>query len=116
MHRFRARASCPWAQANGPPATIPAPWTMAEKARWNWTAMKAPEDTPDTVVWPKSTWKDGKGSAAGAGCVASSAEAAATAYLVRARGWALAGGDPGLTAKHVGQLVAERERAAATAH
>ncbi len=45
-----------------------------------------------------------------------SAEAAATAYLVRARGWALAGGDPGLTAKHVGQLVAEREKAAATAH
>jgi alkylation response protein AidB-like acyl-CoA dehydrogenase len=40
-----------------------------------------------------------------------SAEAAATAYLVRARGWALAGGDPGLTAKHVGQLVAERESA-----
>ena len=27
-----------------------------------------------------------------------SAEAAATAYLVRARGWALAGGDPGATA------------------
>jgi alkylation response protein AidB-like acyl-CoA dehydrogenase len=45
-----------------------------------------------------------------------SAEAAATAYLVRARGWALAGGDPGLTAKHVGQLVAEREKAAAAAH
>ncbi|BDB43751.1 MULTISPECIES: acyl-CoA dehydrogenase family protein [Mycobacterium] len=40
-----------------------------------------------------------------------SVEAAATAYLVRARGWALAGGDPGLTAKQVGQLVAERESA-----
>ena len=36
-------------------------------------------------------------------------EAAATAYLVRARGWALAGGDPGVTARHVGRLVAERE-------
>ncbi|MDT5174724.1 MAG: hypothetical protein QOG37_1975 [Mycobacterium sp.] len=42
-----------------------------------------------------------------------SVEAAATAYLVRARGWALAGGDPGLTAKQVGQLVADRESAAA---
>ncbi|OBK94234.1 acyl-CoA dehydrogenase [Mycobacterium asiaticum] len=40
-----------------------------------------------------------------------SVEAAATAYLVRARGWALAGGDPGLTAKQVGRLVAEREGA-----
>jgi alkylation response protein AidB-like acyl-CoA dehydrogenase len=42
-----------------------------------------------------------------------SVEAAATAYLVRARGWALAGGDPGLTAKQVGQLVADRESVAA---
>ncbi|OBK12664.1 acyl-CoA dehydrogenase family protein [Mycobacterium asiaticum] len=40
-----------------------------------------------------------------------SVEAAATAYLVRARGWGLAGGDPGLTAKQVGRLVAERESA-----
>lgn len=38
-----------------------------------------------------------------------SSEAAASAYLVRARGWALAGGDPGRTARQVGQLVAERE-------
>ncbi|MBV8788397.1 MAG: acyl-CoA dehydrogenase family protein [Mycobacterium sp.] len=38
-----------------------------------------------------------------------SAEAAATAYLVRARGWALAGGDPGVSAKYVGELVAARE-------
>jgi alkylation response protein AidB-like acyl-CoA dehydrogenase len=38
-----------------------------------------------------------------------SAEAAATAYLVRARGWALAGGDPGASAKYIGELVAERE-------
>ncbi len=38
-----------------------------------------------------------------------SAEAAATAYLVRARGWALAGGDPGASAKYVGELVAARE-------
>ena len=30
-----------------------------------------------------------------------SAEAAATAYLVRARGWALAGGDPGASAKYI---------------
>lgn len=40
-----------------------------------------------------------------------SVEAAATAYLVRARGWALAGGDPGLTARQVGRVVAERESA-----
>jgi alkylation response protein AidB-like acyl-CoA dehydrogenase len=38
-----------------------------------------------------------------------SAEAAATAYLVRARGWALAGGDPGATAVHIAHIVADRE-------
>ena len=38
-----------------------------------------------------------------------SAEAAATAYLVRARGWALAGGDPGATAVHIAHIVAARE-------
>lgn len=36
-------------------------------------------------------------------------EAAATAYLVRARGWALAAGDPGATAKRIGAILAERE-------
>ncbi|ULP46892.1 acyl-CoA dehydrogenase family protein [Mycolicibacter virginiensis] len=41
-----------------------------------------------------------------------SAEAAATAYLVRARGWPLAGGDPGATACRIGNLVAAREAAA----
>jgi alkylation response protein AidB-like acyl-CoA dehydrogenase len=40
-----------------------------------------------------------------------SAEAAATAYLVRARGWPLAGGDPGATAKRIGEIVAAREGA-----
>jgi alkylation response protein AidB-like acyl-CoA dehydrogenase len=38
-----------------------------------------------------------------------SAEAAATAYLVRARGWALAGGDPGTSAKYIAEIVAARE-------
>lgn len=38
-----------------------------------------------------------------------SAEAAATAYLVRARGWAVAGGDPGAVAKYLARIVAERE-------
>lgn len=38
-----------------------------------------------------------------------SAEAAATAYLVRARGWAVAGGDPGATAKYIAGVVADRE-------
>jgi alkylation response protein AidB-like acyl-CoA dehydrogenase len=38
-----------------------------------------------------------------------SAEAAATAYLVRARGWTLAGGDPAASARYVGELVAARE-------
>ncbi|ORW50053.1 acyl-CoA dehydrogenase [Mycobacterium paraense] len=38
-----------------------------------------------------------------------SSEAAATAYLVRARGWPLAGGDPGATALRVGEIVAARE-------
>ncbi len=41
-----------------------------------------------------------------------SAEAAATAYLVRARGWPLAGGDPGATAQRVAEIVAARESAA----
>ncbi|ORA33066.1 acyl-CoA dehydrogenase family protein [Mycobacterium aquaticum] len=38
-----------------------------------------------------------------------SAEAAATAYLVRARGWPLAGGDPGATAVRIAQIVTARE-------
>ncbi len=38
-----------------------------------------------------------------------SAEAAATAYLVRARGWAIAGGDPGATATRIAEIVAARE-------
>ncbi len=38
-----------------------------------------------------------------------SAEAAATAYLVRARGWPLAGGDPGATAQRIAEIVAARE-------
>ncbi|ORW12195.1 acyl-CoA dehydrogenase family protein [Mycobacterium kyorinense] len=38
-----------------------------------------------------------------------SAEAAATAYLVRARGWPLAGGDPGVSARQVAEIVAARE-------
>lgn len=38
-----------------------------------------------------------------------SAEAAATAYLVRARGWALAGGDPAATAVRIAEIVAARE-------
>jgi alkylation response protein AidB-like acyl-CoA dehydrogenase len=37
------------------------------------------------------------------------AEAASSAYLVRARGWPLAGGDPGSTAKYVADLVVARE-------
>jgi alkylation response protein AidB-like acyl-CoA dehydrogenase len=38
-----------------------------------------------------------------------SAEAAATAYLTRARGWPLAGGDPGDTAQRIAEIVATRE-------
>lgn len=40
-----------------------------------------------------------------------SAEAAATAYLVRARGWALAGGDPGASATYIAEIIAARESA-----
>ncbi|MCV7346657.1 acyl-CoA dehydrogenase family protein [Mycolicibacterium rhodesiae] len=40
-----------------------------------------------------------------------SSEAAATAYLVRARGWPLAGGDPGASAKQIGRILADRETA-----
>lgn len=35
-----------------------------------------------------------------------SAEAAATAYLVRARGWPLAGGDPGASAQQIAEIIA----------
>ena len=38
-----------------------------------------------------------------------SAEAAATAYLVRARGWALAGGDPAASTTRIAHIIAERE-------
>ena len=38
-----------------------------------------------------------------------STEAAASAYLVRARGWALAGGDPAASAKYIAEIVAARE-------
>lgn len=38
-----------------------------------------------------------------------SVEAAASAYLVRARGWPLAGGDPGATAVQIAEIVAARE-------
>lgn len=44
-----------------------------------------------------------------------SAEAAATAYLVRARGWALAGGDPAASAKRIAHILADRESASQTA-
>ena len=44
-----------------------------------------------------------------------SAEAAATAYLVRARGWPLASGDPGASAKRVAEIVTARESAPAAA-
>ncbi|WP_024441840.1 acyl-CoA dehydrogenase family protein [Mycobacterium sp. UM_WGJ] len=44
-----------------------------------------------------------------------SSEAAATAYLVRARGWPLAGGDPGATACRIGDIIAARETAARAA-
>ncbi len=40
-----------------------------------------------------------------------SSEAAATAYLVRARGWPLAGGDPGASAKQIANILADRETA-----
>ncbi|BBY64751.1 acyl-CoA dehydrogenase family protein [Mycolicibacterium helvum] len=40
-----------------------------------------------------------------------SSEAAATAYLVRARGWPLAGGDPGASAKQIAHIIADRETA-----
>lgn len=40
-----------------------------------------------------------------------STEAAATSYLVRARGWSLAGGDPAETARHIATIVAENRAA-----
>ena len=43
-----------------------------------------------------------------------SAEAAASAYLLRARGWPLAGGDPAASAKQIARIVAAREGASVT--
>ncbi len=43
-----------------------------------------------------------------------SSEAAATAYLLRARGWPLAGGDPGTSACRIAEIVAARETADCT--
>ena len=44
-----------------------------------------------------------------------SAESAASSYLVRARGWSLAGGDPALHARAVAEIAAGREAAAVPA-
>jgi len=44
-----------------------------------------------------------------------SAESAASSYLVRARGWSLAGGDPAAHAREVAEIAAGREAAAASA-
>ena len=33
-----------------PPAVMPAPMMVLEKATWNWTAMKPPEEIPDTEI------------------------------------------------------------------
>jgi alkylation response protein AidB-like acyl-CoA dehydrogenase len=38
-----------------------------------------------------------------------STEAASSSYLLRARGWPLAGGDPGLVAQYIADVVAARE-------
>ena len=43
-----------------------------------------------------------------------SVEAASAAYLVRARGWALAGGDPGASARRIAKIVAARESRSST--
>jgi hypothetical protein len=42
-----------------PPANTPAPWTTSEKATWNWEAMAAPDEMPDTVTDPGAIlpWK-----------------------------------------------------------
>jgi alkylation response protein AidB-like acyl-CoA dehydrogenase len=44
-----------------------------------------------------------------------SAEAAASAYLLRARGWPLAGGDPAASTKQIARIVAAREGASVAA-
>ena len=37
-------------QERTPPAVMPAPTIVPEKATWNCTAMKPPEERPDTDV------------------------------------------------------------------
>ncbi len=38
-----------------PPARIPAPAILLECAKWNWVAMTAPEENPETVMEYGST-------------------------------------------------------------
>jgi hypothetical protein len=47
------------AQKYGPPAVAATPRTEAEWATPICTAMKAPDEMPDTVVWPRSSLSSG---------------------------------------------------------
>ncbi|MFO0671348.1 MAG: hypothetical protein U0235_17245 [Polyangiaceae bacterium] len=54
MQRVTALAIEPSAQRYGPPAKIAAPTIFDEKATWNWTAMKPPDESPDVEVSPRA--------------------------------------------------------------
>lgn len=71
------------AQKYGPPAVAATPRTEAEWATPSCTAMKAPDEMPDTVVWARSILSSGS-SAATAGGAASSAASARPASRLRA--------------------------------
>ena len=58
VHEERATARSSCAQKKGPPAIIPAPTMVEEKATWNWTAKNAPEDRPDTETEDSSILYD----------------------------------------------------------
>ncbi len=99
QHRdHRCRAAATWRGARpGSSTTNPTSgrsWRRRRSCSW-------PRRPPRPPRWPCT-------SRAVSAC---RAEAAATAYLVRARGWALAGGDPGASAKYIAEIVAgARER------
>jgi hypothetical protein len=54
-----------------------APDTSAEKARWNWPAMYAPEESPETIVRCRSIRSANRPSPATAGAVNAAATARA---------------------------------------
>ncbi len=87
---------------------------LARRAAW--FLDNAPDDRPELPGCAFVFMADEAPKAATMAChiqggLGVSDEAAATAYLRRTRGWALAGGDPGATAESIADIVGARETA-----